>query len=194
MRVFTAQFGLAAASFALVCLVADTAEAGLRRRRANNCNSCGTAMYAAPVGSQTGCGGCGVANGSQVYYGPNGQAYYSTSGYPNGTQPYYPNGITPAGFIPPAGVPNILPARATDVKARITDASFEPAIITIAPGTTVRWTNEGKELHTVTATKGDWTSGDLKVGEEFTATFTQPGTFEYYCKYHKEMKATVIVK
>jgi len=187
MRVFTAQFGLAVASLALVGILADTAEGGPFRRRskANNCNTCGTAAYATPVAAQ-GCGGCGSTSG---YYGVNGTAY-SMPGYQNG-------GVTQAGYIPPAGVPNILPARATEVKARMIDGMFEPGTITITAGTTVRWTNEGKHLHTVTSMKGDWTSGELAPGQDFTATFTQPGTFEYYCKNHKdakEMKGTIIVK
>ena len=39
-----------------------------------------------------------------------------------------------------------------------------------------------------------WDSGDIQPGKEFIATFTKPGTFEYYCKHHPDMKGTIIVK
>ena len=126
--------------------------------------------------------------------------YDGTTGYPGTTYaygtPYNPQpGATQSGYFP-GTVPNPMPARVTTeaTKARITDEAFEPATITIAPGTTVRWTNDGKEKHTVSSTTGAWESGDVLPGKDFTATFTQPGTFEYYCKYHKGMKATIVVK
>ena len=46
----------------------------------------------------------------------------------------------------------------------------------------------------MTSSKGDWGSGDIQAGQDFTATFTKAGTFEYYCKHHPDMKGTIIVK
>jgi plastocyanin len=79
-------------------------------------------------------------------------------------------------------------------KVRIVDNAFEPATLNITTGTTVRWTNEGQKPHTVTSDKGTWGSGEIPPGGEFTATFTKAGTFEYHCKLHSDMKATIVVK
>jgi plastocyanin len=129
--------------------------------------------------------------------------YDGTTGYP-GTTAYGPGGIVQSGYYAPGttpgttagGVPNPMPSRVTTeaTKARISDEGFEPATITIPVGTTVRWTNDGKQPHTVSSSTGAWESGDVLPGKDFTATFTATGTFEYYCKYHKGMKGTVIVK
>jgi plastocyanin len=80
------------------------------------------------------------------------------------------------------------------VSVGITDGAYEPTTSTVKPGTTIRWTNNGKKPHTVTSDKGDWGSPELAPGQTFTATFTKEGTFEYHCHLHKEMKGTVIVK
>jgi plastocyanin len=133
---------------------------------------------------------------SQVY----GASGYSQPGQVYGAGGYYqPGSIIPAGGVPmplpgtgSSGSTDTLPANAE--KAKITDIAFEPATITIKPGTAIRWTNDGQKPHTVTSLKGDWDSGDIQPGKDFTATFTKPGTFEYYCRYHKEMKGTIVVK
>lgn len=183
------KFTLALAVLTVVCIFADPAEAIGRRKRNNNCNTC-SAPAVAPVSQ--GCGGCGagVAAGYPSYYQPGvGQAYMP--------QGYQPNGVAQAGFIPPTSVPNILPARGNEVKVRLTDNSSDPATLTIAPGTTVRWVNEGKNARMVSSVKNDWKSDEIAPGQEFTATFTQPGTFEYFCgssKDVKEMKGTIVVK
>ena len=102
-------------------------------------------------------------------------------------------------------VPGQLPTRpaegttgdtaAVESKAvKILDGSFEPADLEVKAGTTVKWTNDGKKPHTVTSDKGDWGSGELANGQTFTATFTKPGTFEYHCKLHPDMKAKITVK
>jgi plastocyanin len=64
---------------------------------------------------------------------------------------------------------------------------FEPKTVNIAPGTTVRWTNHGKERHTVTSRDGKF-DAELAPGETFSATFIRAGaTYRYYCKPHEKM-------
>ncbi|MBA4189188.1 MAG: hypothetical protein C0467_14415 [Planctomycetaceae bacterium] len=178
---------LALVVFSIVGIFAESADAGLFRKRnrgRNDCNTCATPAAAAPVGS--GCCGGAVAAGYSSYY------------LPDGTQAYYqPNGVLPAGYIPPTAMPTILPAGAAEVKIRLSDNSANPATLTIQPGTTVRWSNDGKNSRMVSSVKGDWKSDELAPGQEFTATFTQTGTFEYFCgssRDVKEMKGTIVVK
>ena len=91
------------------------------------------------------------------------------------------------------------------VRVSIRDFYFEPSQLLIEPGTTVRWVNEGNTQHAVFATSpaGAFLSETLDSGESFTHTFpqrfprpspdssTKPGTYEYLCKIHPGMKASV---
>ncbi len=66
----------------------------------------------------------------------------------------------------------------------VADSLFDPETITVQVGDTVAWDNTGAIPHTVTANDGSFNSGNLSPGASFSYTFSQPGTFEYYCKYH----------
>ena len=72
---------------------------------------------------------------------------------------------------------------------------FEPAEITIRPGTTVTWiTRSGS--HTTTSETGLWDSVDrLPVDQSFSFTFTDPGEYPYFCTPHVDqgMVGKVIV-
>jgi plastocyanin len=79
------------------------------------------------------------------------------------------------------------------------DISFQPRQITVKVGTTVTWTNEDPTSHTVTSgTRGNpsglFDSGDVAPGATFSFTFTQPGTYDYYCKIHSGMDGVVVVE
>lgn len=80
-----------------------------------------------------------------------------------------------------------------EVAVAVIDFAFDPAEVTVAPGTTVTWTNTGKRPHTVTAQEGSFDSGRLDPGEQFSFTFDEPGSFDYFCGFHPEMQGTVIV-
>jgi plastocyanin len=83
--------------------------------------------------------------------------------------------------------------RAASAAVSIGDGSFGPAALTIAVGDTVTWTNNDDSPHTVTAENGPFDSGNVDPGGTFTFTFTQAGTYGYVCRYHGEMRATIIV-
>ena len=75
----------------------------------------------------------------------------------------------------------------------IQDYSFRPATLQVAVGTTVTWTNRDSVAHTVTGKSGDWGSELLAQGQEFSHTFTQPGTYEYFCEPHPSMEGRIVV-
>src|SRR5215203_2338952 len=75
----------------------------------------------------------------------------------------------------------------------IQDFFFDPDQLSVAPGTTVTWVNEGEAPHTTTADDGTWDSGTLQPGEDFSFTFDQPGTYTYHCSIHPDMTASVKV-
>ncbi len=76
-----------------------------------------------------------------------------------------------------------------------TSPGFSPPTITVMIGmnSTVTWVNLDSGVHTVTANDKSFDSGNLNQGDTFTFTFTQPGTYHYYCKYHSWMAGTVNV-
>ena len=72
--------------------------------------------------------------------------------------------------------------------------SFQPAEITIQAGTTVKWSNQDSVSHTSTSDDDVWDSDGISPGEEFTFTLDEPGTYTYFCRFHPQMQATVIVE
>lgn len=69
---------------------------------------------------------------------------------------------------------------------------YSPNVITVPLGATVVWTNKDDVPHTVTK-DGMFDSGMLAQGDSWSYTFTEPGTYEYYCIPHPWMKGKVIV-
>ena len=98
------------------------------------------------------------------------------------------------------------------------DMIYDPKVITIAPGDTVRWLNIGKMGHSVTAygnelpegasywASGDFTSenetrnkypiGGITGGESYSHTFELEGEYGYFCIPHEaiQMIGKVIVQ
>jgi plastocyanin len=87
--------------------------------------------------------------------------------------------------------PNTAPV-ATDHVA-IQGFAFGPATVTVKPGTTVTWTQQDEDQHTVTADDASFTSSPLITGKTYTHTFTAPGTYHYHCSIHPFMHGTVVV-
>ena len=71
-----------------------------------------------------------------------------------------------------------------------TDFRFDPQQVVVAPGTKVRWINDGNVFHTVTPQNpqqpGVWTRVETaSAGPVFEFTFTVPGqTYVYRCEQH----------
>src|SRR6266542_1409599 len=75
----------------------------------------------------------------------------------------------------------------------IYDFGYRPGWILVPPGTTVTWTNEGPTVHTATADAGQFDSGILEAGESYSFTFTELGSYDYFCIPHPFMRGKVIV-
>lgn len=80
-----------------------------------------------------------------------------------------------------------------EVQVRVADNAFEPGTLTVTPGTTVTWTNDGNDSHTVSADDGSFDSARLDPGESFSVTFDEAGTFAYFCAFHPGMVGTIVV-
>lgn len=99
---------------------------------------------------------------------------------------------TPTPTLPPLpsfGGPTII----TDI------ANLKLSDVTVPVGTIVLWTQLDAISHTTTSgTPGDptglWDSGVLVRGQTFSHTFTEEGSFPYFCQIHPDsMRATVEV-
>ena len=62
-------------------------------------------------------------------------------------------------------------------EVEIRDNVFAPRIVRVAVGDTIRWTNEGRSPHNVTADDGAFASPDLAPGDVFEETFASEGAF-----------------
>jgi len=80
--------------------------------------------------------------------------------------------------------------------------AFAPLNLEVPVGTTVRWTNDDTQVHTVTSGVSDGLVGTpdglfgsefLNPGDTFTFTFDDVGTFSYFCTPHPWMIGSVTV-
>jgi len=88
---------------------------------------------------------------------------------------------------------------------------FIPAVVTIRAGQSVRWRNDSRMAHTVTADPDQarhpqdvslpagaepFDSGQLQPQQIYTHTFEQPGQYVYFCQNHEpaKMVGTVVVE
>ena len=99
-------------------------------------------------------------------------------------------------FVPPAaaqdaGVESVPVRNAWSVN--IGDNFFDPPDAAVEPGSTITWTNNGDEPHTVTADDGSFDSGMLNPGDSYTVAFDGQGTVTYHCAIHPEMRGSVTV-
>jgi plastocyanin len=84
---------------------------------------------------------------------------------------------------------------AKQVEVKIDNFTFDPQTLTVASGTTVKWTNRDDIPHTVVSEdKTTFKSKALDTDESFSYTFSKPGTYTYFCSIHPKMVAKVVVQ
>jgi plastocyanin len=77
----------------------------------------------------------------------------------------------------------------------IASHAYSPKDLTVPAGTTVTWTNRDSDPHTVTSMHGgSLGSKTLGKGETYSYTFSQAGTYMYYCTVHPDMQGSVTVQ
>jgi plastocyanin len=95
-------------------------------------------------------------------------------------------------FVPSAGAQDQMQDQNV-VTVSIQDFFFDPAQITVEPGMTVMWVNEGSHPHTVTSDDGQFDSEALMPGDSFMVTFSGSGTLTYHCEIHPSMVGSVAI-
>lgn len=71
---------------------------------------------------------------------------------------------------------------------------FSPSEVTVALGDTIVWSNADFVPHTATARDGSWDSKAIDANSSWRFVATKRGRHEYYCVFHPNMKATVVVR
>jgi plastocyanin len=77
----------------------------------------------------------------------------------------------------------------------ISNFMFSPMSLSVSPGATVKVTNKDSATHTLTASGGQFDTGNISQNQ--TKTFkapSKPGTYHYICSIHQYMMGTIIVK
>ncbi|MGA8435238.1 MAG: cupredoxin family copper-binding protein [Methyloceanibacter sp.] len=91
-------------------------------------------------------------------------------------------------------VPAAAPTGGKTVEVAISNFTFTPNELTIAPGTTVKWVNHDDIPHLVAEKALAFKSQALDTNDSFSFTFTKPGDVEYFCVLHPHMIGKITVK
>lgn len=85
-----------------------------------------------------------------------------------------------------------VPAQAATIQITIEKLVYNPASVQAKVGDTIEWINKDPYAHTATARNGDW---NVMIGPKKTARLVlkKPGTVDYYCKFHPNMKGKLII-
>jgi plastocyanin len=81
-----------------------------------------------------------------------------------------------------------------EVSIDIRDFRYHPSNVSIPAGTTVTWTNGDRAPHDAVDREGEWRTELLQQDESDSVTFETPGTYEYYCSVHPNMRAILTVR
>ena len=85
-----------------------------------------------------------------------------------------------------------VPAHAATIQIVMDNLVISPAEISVKAGDTIEWINKDIFAHTATARNGDF---DVMMPPKKTVTSVvkKAGTVEYYCRFHPNMKAVLVV-
>jgi plastocyanin len=85
------------------------------------------------------------------------------------------------------------PATAGSVaQVKMGKRQYNPRVTEIDAGSSVRWRNTSRKLHSVTSNDGLFNSAMLP-GAKFRKRFGAPGVYRYHCTVHPGMRGTVRV-
>lgn len=84
-------------------------------------------------------------------------------------------------------------AKPAIVRVTIDSLAFGPSTATAKVGDTIEWTNQDVVVHTATASNHAF-DVTLPPGKPVRLVVKKAGAFEYFCRYHPNMRGTLIVR
>jgi plastocyanin len=89
-----------------------------------------------------------------------------------------------------------LPGRADSAPHAVTidNFTFNPQRLTVTAGSTVTWTNKDDIPHAIASSGALFGSKALDTDDDYSFTFTIPGTYQYFCSLHPHMTGTIVVE
>jgi plastocyanin len=78
-------------------------------------------------------------------------------------------------------------------EVQVGDNWYDPQVLVIGMGDTVRWVNVGDDAHTVTAFNQGWGSDAFGPGDSFERAFPEPGPVVYRCIFHPNQWGVLVV-
>jgi amicyanin len=99
---------------------------------------------------------------------------------------------------PPLPSTPISRASVSENTIAIRNFAFEPQTLTVNAGSIVRWENRDNAPHRIVFIDSagrdtDVDSGVLSPSQSWSSKFDKPGTYNYYCTIHTDMKGKIIV-
>ncbi len=81
------------------------------------------------------------------------------------------------------------------MQVKIDNFTFAPDALTVPAGTTVQWVNRDDIPHTVVSDdKSTFKSKAMDTDDNYSYTFSKPGTHTYFCSIHPKMTGKVVVQ
>lgn len=105
-------------------------------------------------------------------------------------------GATDFVFTPFLSRANLPPARTPTLPDRVEvfNYRFGPQTLRVRVGTPVVFANHDAVVHDIKAADRSFESGNLPLLGRFFHTFSRPGTVDYFCAIHLEMRGRVVVE
>ena len=88
-------------------------------------------------------------------------------------------------------------AAPAEVEIRISKFKFEPAEVTVKPGTRIRWVNLDETPHTVLSAQGQEkviASKAMDTDDKYELVISKEGDYSYFCTVHPFMTGVVHVR
>jgi plastocyanin len=85
------------------------------------------------------------------------------------------------------------PGRAGTIQIEVAQLAYAPAQVSARVGDTIEWVNKDFVVHTATGRNHEWDVTIPAHGSGRTV-LTKPGTVEYYCRFHPNMKGEITVE
>jgi plastocyanin len=99
-----------------------------------------------------------------------------------------PQSAAPQSAAPSAAAAACAPSTAAGtVTDKIANFAFDPANLTVKVGDVISWTNDDAVQHTATLkSDASCTTGKLDAGASGGISFSQAGTYDFFCEIHPQ--------